>query len=99
MSVEKPSTELYNTLKKIAHSYSQELELLNPYNPNRLLTEDSLDYRMVRGLLESSSSEPYAFVSESTLSRVQVLNQQVVVVPQGIKDERHFEGWRKQDEH
>ena len=70
---------------------------MNPYNPNVLLTENSLDYRMVRGLLESSSSEPYAFVSEGTLSRVQVSNQQVV--HQGIKDERRFEGWRKQDEH
>ena len=94
LNIEKPSTEFYQKLRKINQSFTQELQILEPYSPGVLLgTAQQIDYKISRGLVESANG-CYAFLSAGTLIRGQV------VLPTGlpqetITDNRTFEGWRK----
>ena len=97
LKIEKPSDEFYKLLRKIHLSYSDELKLLEPYTPQAYLsgteTNTPISFAITRALVEGTIGGCYGFVSEGTLTRVQV---QTNNGPQeGIKDERTFEGWRK----
>ena len=97
LKIEKPSDALYGLLRNVHLDYREELQLLEPYTPQSLLrgvaVNDSVSYSIPRALLEGTYGESYQFVSEGTLTRVQV---QTPNGPQeGVKDDRSFEGWRK----
>jgi hypothetical protein len=96
LNVEKPTEELYGVLKAIHLSYSAQLKLLQPYNPQALVSSTpvggAVQYTETRGLIESANGS-YGFESEGTMVKVQV---QTPTGPQeGINDSRSFEGWRK----
>lgn len=95
LRVEKPSADFYRTLRTIHLSYAAEMKLVEPYSPQVLLgTQPTVNFSLVRGLVESSAGGCYGFISEGTLTRVQAGG------PSGtgqdsITDQRTFEGWRK----
>lgn len=91
--MEKPSQELYQTIKAIYDDIASELRLTEPYDPNRLANvQPNSQYSHVRGLIESVDGGSDVFVSEG------VLGLQQVQGPQGMQnaifDRRTFEGWR-----
>jgi hypothetical protein len=89
LNVEKPSAELYGRLSEITKSYGAELKTLEPFSPMALLGgQAAADYKLVRGLIESSG-ESYGYMSEGRLT---LTNQ-----PGGpaVSDQKSFEGWRR----
>ena len=100
LNIEKPSDALYKLLRQIHLSYVAELNLLEPYTPQALLASKAenqgVPYTITRGLLEGTVGGCYGFVSEGTLMRVQMPTSNG---PQeAVRDDRHFEGWRKLDD-
>jgi hypothetical protein len=93
LPVEKPSVEFYEKLKTIHKSYSTEMQLTEPVDPNTMVGPNSTaPYRMIRGLIESAGSGSFGFVSEGNMARQTV---QTPVGPQEqIEDQRNFEGWK-----
>jgi hypothetical protein len=94
LPVEKPSAAFYTELKQIHRSYSAEMELAVPFEPNTLVAPgQSSSYKLVRGIVESVGHGSFGYVSEGTLS------SNVVQTPNGnqvhIEDRRAFEGWKK----
>lgn len=97
LTIDKPSDALYKIMRKIQLSYTEELQLLDPYNPQPLLAGAAVNvpvsFAITRALLEGTVGGCYGFVSEGTLMRVQVpING---ATQEGIQDNRTFEGWRK----
>ena len=97
LNIEKPSEYLYNLLRKVHVSYIEELEMRRPYTAQPLLAgvgaNTPVPFTITRALVEGTVGGCYGFVSEGTLTRVQL---QVGNTPQeGVKDDRTFEGWRK----
>lgn len=97
LNVEKPSQKLYEILRKIHLSYSEELRLLEPFSPSTLLQgaqpNAPVNYTEHRALVESTDGGCYVFCSEGRLTSIQI---HTPAGPQdGIKDDRQFEGWRK----
>lgn len=97
LSIEKPSDALYGLLRKIHLSYSEELNLLEPYVPQATLNGKArnklVQYTITRALVEGVDGGCYGFVSEGSCKRIQISTN---AGPQdGIHDERTFEGWRK----
>jgi hypothetical protein len=97
LPVEKPSTEFYGILKKLHKSYTEDMKLLEPYNPAvELGPAVTATYRLVRGLIEDANGSSYGFLSEGTLVRSLVPNP---MDPDNgsevISDQRTFEGWKK----
>lgn len=90
LTVEKPSQQLYERLREIAASYTDEMKVLEPYSPSVMLgAQQNLAYTLVRGLIESTEGGCYGFVSEGVLIETQPAPQR------SISDQRTFEGWRK----
>jgi hypothetical protein len=92
LRIEKPSDDFYRTLRKVHLSYASELVLLEPYSPQVILgANPTANYKLIRGLVESTGGGCYGFLSEGTLTQA--------APPQGgipqITDQRTFEGWRK----
>lgn len=96
LAVENPSQELYEILKALQQDYIEFLSLRTPFNPDTLLAgQQQADYTTPRALIESSAFGSHQFVSEGTVSRIEVPNP--IGAPQvGIQDMRRFEGWRKE---
>ena len=98
LNIEKPSDEFYCILRNVHESYSTELELLRPYNPQEILAKtkpgNGINYVVPRALVESTIGGCYRFVSEGYM-RVVELPTQGGVPQQALQDERTFEGWRK----
>lgn len=92
LPVEKPNAEFYKTLKELHKSYSEQMKLLEPYNPTTMVAPNStVDYKLVRGVIESVDSGSFGFVSEGRLGRATVPGSHG---PQEhIEDQRTFEGW------
>lgn len=98
LPVVKPSAEFYDILKKLHKSYTEDMRLLEPFNPNvELGVQGQLNYVMVRGLIESPTrNRSYGFLSEGTLVRSQVPNpNDPAGVAVFVSDQRTFEGWKK----
>lgn len=93
LRIAKPSAKFYPVLRKIKQSYSDELRMLEPYSAEIILGGGTqARYSIPRGLVESVTSS-FAFLSEGSLTRGQVV---LNGVPQEtISDNRTFEGWRK----
>lgn len=93
LPIETPSMEFYDRLKTIHKDYSRQMELLVPFNPVGLAgPNQSANYELVRGLIESVTSGSFGFVSEGTVTRTTVQTQQGA--QEMLDDRRHFEGWR-----
>jgi len=98
LKVEKPSAELYELLKSIHQSYTQELQLMNPFTLADFIAEGNAgmnNYRIPRGLIEGTVGGCYAYVSEGTVSVVQIPLDGGAVQQQLVDDNRRFDGWRK----
>lgn len=98
LQVEKPSAELYKLLKEVHQSYTEELQLLNPYSPMEYFVDGqtgSLPYVIPRGLIEGTIGGGYAYVSEGILTLMQIREDSNPVPQHLINDNRTFEGWRK----
>jgi hypothetical protein len=95
LRIEKPSAAFYRTLRQIHLSYAAELKLFEPYSPTVLLgTNPTVNFSLIRGLVESTRGGCYAFLSEGTLTRVMTPGP-TGAMQDSITDQRTFEGWRK----
>ena len=98
LKIEKPSVEFYDLLKKIHQSYTQELQLLKPYSPTEMFSEDNagtVSYSIPRGLIEGTMGGCYTFVSEGSMTLIQIQENGSPIQQQLVNDTRKFEGWRK----
>ena len=99
LRVEKPSDELYKCLRRLHLSYVSEFKLSEPYDPCSLLGQNqTVDYILPRGAIESIKSGSHQFLSEGTLTKIttQQMGPMGTISQDSIKDNRKFEGWRKQ---
>lgn len=96
LAVENPSQELYDILRSLNQDYVESLQLRTPFNPDTLLAgQQQAEYVASRALVESSAFGSHQFVSEGTMSRIDVPSP--MGPPQiGFQDMRRFEGWRKE---
>lgn len=98
LQVEKPSVELYELLKEIHLSYTEELQLLNPFSPMEYFPDGKVGQRpyvIPRGLIEGTKGGSYAYVSEGIMTLVQVQEDGNPIPRHWLDDNRTFEGWRK----
>lgn len=89
LPISKPDDELYLMINKLYKDFSAELSLNRDYNPNDILgSNNSVQYKKKRALIESVETGSHCFISEGTLTRISQ--------PMGmaINDHRVFEGWR-----
>lgn len=91
--IENPDDELYSLIKEIYDNIQSELKLTETYDPNQMLgQEQTIDYKLKRGLVESITGGSNYFSTEGTLSKT------VINGPTGqqnaIHDNRTFDGWR-----
>jgi len=90
LNIEKPSEELYRVIKSVYQDIEAELELRNPFIPNILLAvKNPNQYSLRRALIESVDGGTDVFVSEGTLTKVQLPTGQIAT-----QDNRTFEGWK-----
>ena len=100
LPIEQPSKELYDLVWKIYRDIADELQLAQPFDPMVVLAANSAaPYKFVRGVLESVDGGSDQYVSEGTLSRVQVQVGQPHFMLQGalqeaVQDQRSADGWR-----
>lgn len=97
LPIEKPSDDLYSTIRQIHASYAAEMKLLQPFTPAvELGTADRRNYQVIRGLIEGRAGGCYAFVTEGTVTKVQVASPAAPGgVVEGVSDQKSFEGWKK----
>jgi hypothetical protein len=96
LNIEKPNMELYTCIKSIYDDIEKELELRTPFEPNVLLgNRNQSPYQLRRAIIESLESGCDVFVSEGSLNR-HVIQQQNQPQQTTIKDNRTFEGWRQE---
>lgn len=96
LPIEKPTQQVYLTIKAIADDFAAELELNTPYDANlQLAGNPTVQYSLPRALVESVEGGSDTYLSEGTLTT------RTVQTPQGqqqaIQDQRNFEGWRHTD--
>jgi hypothetical protein len=71
LPIVKPNDELYDLIKKIYDDVAVELEFRSKYDPNTLLgSEQAVQYRLRRGLIESVAGGSDFFATEGQLSRI-----------------------------
>lgn len=98
LKVEEPSAELYDLLRKVHLSYTQELQLLSPYTPTELFAEGQTGasaYRIPRALIEATTDGCYAYISEGVMTLFHIQEDGSPIQQQLINDNRTFDGWRK----
>jgi len=94
LNIENPSEKFYKLLKSLHTSYTEELSLLDPYDPAVILGAEQIKpYSINRAIIESVKVGSHVFVSEGNL-RKEVISQPPVVIEQ-VRDDRMFEGWKK----
>lgn len=95
LNVENPSEGLYGLLKALQVNLVEALSLRTAFNPDVELAGQAMkDYRAPRVLIESVTHGSHQFLSEGTVTRVQIdgpMGPQI-----GFQDNRRFEGWRKE---
>ncbi|WP_128932257.1 SDH family Clp fold serine proteinase [Bradyrhizobium zhanjiangense] len=95
LKIEKPTQQFYQTLRKIHLSYAEQLKLIEPYSPQVMLgANPTVNYSLVRGLVESTKGGCYGYLSEGALTKVMVPGP-TGAMQESIADQRTFEGWRK----
>jgi hypothetical protein len=94
LNVENPTESFYQVLKSLMQTIRDELELSTPFDQNAILgANQTIQYRCVRCLLESTATKGHVFVSEGELRRTQV-NHPQLGPQEAIHDTRVFEGWK-----
>lgn len=97
LPIEKPSEELYKTIKAIFDDISKELEIENTYNPAIILNnkeDNHYPYSFRRVLIESLINGTDVFLSKGELIKQTVTG----IVPQiNLSDNRTFEGWQHEN--
>jgi len=94
LTIEKPSANLYVVLRDIQSSITAEMKLLDRYSPELTLgAQQMAQLAEVRGLVESTDGGCYGFVTEGTLTKVQV--QTPAGMQDAVSDQRTFEGWKR----
>lgn len=88
LNIEKPDEDMYRIIKSIYDDIRNELGLGLPPDMN-LICDANGSYSVTRGLIESIDGGNDRFISEGTMSQINIPNS-----PQGIQDNRSFEGWR-----
>ena len=95
LNIEKPSDALYSKLRVIYKDYATEMKLVEPFAPEALIASQlSVNYALVRGLIETVEGGSYGFVTEGVLTNVAGAPMPPGAPPM-ITDQRTFEGWRK----
>ena len=98
LNVQNPSHKLYELVRRVQISYTDELSILDPYQPHGLLKgiepNTPVPYTFPRCFIEGVIGGCYCFVSEGHLLELPSDKQGE---PQ-IMDNATFEGWRKWDE-
>ncbi|MCK5219066.1 ATP-dependent Clp protease proteolytic subunit [bacterium] len=90
LRIDKPNDTEYGILKQLHDNISEELQLLNLYDPTIYLGQnEETTYKTVRGLIESVGSPSVKFVSEGILRRVKSQQGQ-----QLVEDIKTADGWR-----
>jgi hypothetical protein len=90
LPVQIPTKEEYDVIKAIYDDISAELELSLPFNQNVILgAQNSAQYKIIRGLVESTAFGSHAFISEGTISRQRVpqLGPQEIIAQIPTRDE------------
>lgn len=101
LSIEKCSEELYELLRELRTSYSDQLELRKPYDFNDLrlqaVVNQTTQYQFTRAVIESCHFGAHHFVTEGEIfaELVESEPQQSSLQQTAIHDRRTFEGWRK----
>lgn len=93
LNIERPDDALYKQIKAIYDDFAVELQLGEPYSPDVVLgTQQQVQYRYKRALIESVAAGSHSFVSEGTLTRRQA---QIApgVTQVAVEDRRTMEGW------
>ncbi len=97
LNVEKPSHELYELVRKIHSSYTEELQLLKRFSLTEFVSDGEPgphSYSVARGLIEGSAGKAYAYTSEGIVTRIDV-DSDFSPVPQTlVHDDRRFDGWK-----
>jgi hypothetical protein len=93
LTIETPSTDLYNLLKGYMANVRAELELAVPFDTNSVLgANQNAAYSCTRCLIESTAARGTMFITAGELKRLQITTP---TGPQdAINDSRTFEGWR-----
>lgn len=93
LPIEKPDDHLYSIINRLFFDIRAELELDSRFNPHQVLGASQVaPYSATRGMIESISGGSHKYLSEGTLTKIQIQTQ---MGPQeGINDLRTFEGWR-----
>lgn len=95
LPVETPSVEFYDILKALHRSYSKQMHLSEPFDPMTVVGQnETANYHLVRGVIESVGSGSYGFVSEGRVSRSMIQLQPQSPPQVQIHDQRTFEGWK-----
>ena len=98
LNIEKPSFELYDLLRKVHVSYSEDLQLLEPFTHQEVFAKvgkgKRAPYSIPRALVEATDGGCYTYLSEGSMEIIQV-PAEGGVPQEGLKDDRTFEGWRK----
>lgn len=93
LRVEKPGDDLYKLIRSVHLSFTEELQLLEPFDPHAMLGgAPTASYSLPRAIIESRSAGCHQFLSEGAISVVAAPVPGAVV---GLKDDRRFDGWRK----
>lgn len=94
--VENPSQDFYEILRELYESVSTTLKLRNKFNADTELAGRSIvRYEVRRSLLESVEHGSDQFMSEGILERL-AITQPGQPNSFGIKDNRTFEGWKRE---
>ncbi len=91
LTVETPTMEFYDLLKKIHDDISKELDLFSSFQSDTYLgIAQNKIYSFKRCVLESVSGSSHKFFTEGALTRVALPQG-----GQGINDQRTYEGWKE----
>ncbi len=95
LPVEKPSADFYEKLKTLHRSYSGQMRLSEPFTPMAVVGPDqTAQYQLVRGVIESVDSGSYGFVTEGLMSRATIQLPPPSPSQEQIQEQRTFEGWK-----
>lgn len=96
LNIEKPDDALYELIKKIYLSISEELKLGQPFVPAlELGANTEIEYSYHRALIESLDGGGHVFESKGRMTKQQ-MQIQPGIVGDAISDNRQFEGWRRE---
>ena len=101
LNIEKCTEELYDILRELHTSYSDQMELQKPYDFNEFIRLAEVGrnarYNFTRAIIESHKFGAHHFVTEGEVVAEVNSNETGLPNPQqlAIRDKRNFEGWRK----